>query len=60
MDIPGMAAIRARLGPDPLREDAEPSAFRERVLNSKKPIGQLLMDQSFIAGVGNIYRAEAS
>ena len=26
--------------------------------NSKKPIGGILMDQTIIAGVGNIYRAE--
>ena len=26
--------------------------------SSKKPIGQLLMDQDAVAGLGNIYRAE--
>eukprot|EP00775_Hariotina_reticulata_P002486 gene2486-2789_t len=48
----------AKLGPDPLRPDADPEQFWMRVKVSKKPIGLLLMDQSAVAGVGNIYRAE--
>ena len=46
-----------RLGPDPLNGDG-PEKFAERVRNSKKTIGELLMDQSVAAGVGNIFRAE--
>ena len=46
-----------RLGPDPLNGDG-PEKFAERVRNSKKAIGELLMDQSVAAGVGNIFRAE--
>lgn len=48
----------ARLGPDPLRLDAEPSRARVAIQKSKRPIGALLMDQKVIAGVGNVYRAE--
>lgn len=48
-----------KLGPDPIRTDADPRRFVEKVLTKKVAIGQLLMDQSVIAGVGNIYRAEA-
>jgi len=55
---PETEAILARLGPDPLRSDADPEAFVDRVLRSRAPIATLLMDQSVIAGVGNIYRAE--
>ena len=53
----------AKLGPDPLRDDAD----FERLWNTcgmpdaragKAPIGAVLMDQSKVAGVGNIYRAE--
>jgi endonuclease VIII len=51
--------ITSRLGPDPLRQDAEVDRFLQRVQKSKKSIGQLLMDQSVIAGVGNVYRAES-
>lgn len=52
------AAIEARLGPDPLQPQADPAAFIAKVRSSSRPIGQLLMDQSVLAGVGNIYRAE--
>jgi formamidopyrimidine-DNA glycosylase len=51
--------IVARLGPDPLRADADPDRFLARVGRSRAPIGGLLLDQSVIAGVGNVYRAEA-
>lgn len=57
-DAAGVAAVRARLGPDPLRADADPDRFVDRVLTSGAPIGRLLMDQRVIAGVGNVYRAE--
>jgi endonuclease-8 len=46
-----------RLGPDPLNGDG-PEKFVEKVRKSKKAIGELLMDQSVAAGVGNIFRAE--
>jgi endonuclease-8 len=46
-----------RLGPDPLNGDG-PEKFVEKVRKSKKTIGELMMDQSVAAGVGNIFRAE--
>jgi formamidopyrimidine-DNA glycosylase len=52
------AALLARLGPDPIRDDADPAPFFEYLGRSKVPIGAALMDQSVIAGVGNVYRAE--
>ncbi|HEY5881724.1 MAG TPA: DNA-formamidopyrimidine glycosylase family protein [Nakamurella sp.] len=58
VDGTGIAAITDALGPDPLREDAEPAAGWERVRVSPTPIGLLLMDQRVAAGVGNIFRAE--
>jgi endonuclease-8 len=51
-------ALRSRLGPDPLRRDADPARAWARVSTSRAPIGTLLLDQSVIAGVGNVYRAE--
>ncbi len=54
----GRDAIVARLGPDPLRADAEPDRAKARILSSRAPVGTLLMDQSVLSGVGNIYRAE--
>jgi formamidopyrimidine-DNA glycosylase len=50
-------AVRARLGPDPLRDDDPARAFaalRRRTVG----IGQALLDQRAVAGVGNVYRAE--
>ena len=52
------AAIIDRLGPDPLREDADPDRAWQRINRSRTPIGALLMDQKVLAGVGNVYRAE--
>jgi len=52
-------AIIARLGPDPLRRDAKRQVTIDRMLRSKQAMGALLLDQSVIAGVGNVYRAEA-
>ena len=46
-----------RLGPDPLNHD-KPTHMIERIAGRKTTIGQLLMDQSIVSGVGNIYRAE--
>ncbi|HEV6952671.1 MAG TPA: zinc finger domain-containing protein [Promicromonospora sp.] len=53
------AAVEARLGPDPIRDDADAAAFVAAVGRSRVTIGQQLMDQAVVAGVGNIYRAEA-
>jgi endonuclease VIII len=50
--------IQARLGPDPLRPDADPDLAWRRISRSTKPIAELLMDQSVLAGVGNVYRCE--
>jgi endonuclease-8 len=46
-----------RLGPDPLNKD-KPTHMIERIAARKTDIGLLLMDQSIVSGVGNIYRAE--
>ncbi|KAK9842012.1 hypothetical protein WJX81_004236 [Elliptochloris bilobata] len=50
--------LTAKLGPDPLREDADGEVVWARMQASRKPVGLVLMDQSMIAGIGNIYRAE--
>jgi len=46
------------LGPDPLRPDADPMAAWARIRRSNRTIGDLLMDQGVMAGIGNVYRAE--
>ncbi len=54
-----VAEVRDRLGPDPLDPAADPGRAWERIRRSSRPIGALLMDQKVLAGVGNVYRAEA-
>uniref|UniRef100_A0A7S3NL00 DNA-(apurinic or apyrimidinic site) lyase n=1 Tax=Aureoumbra lagunensis TaxID=44058 RepID=A0A7S3NL00_9STRA len=49
---------RKALGQDPLRSDASPDILWSKVKSSAKSIGALIMDQSFFAGPGNIYRCE--
>jgi len=61
LDFDEVGPLTAKLGPDPLRPDidgSERSRFVERVSRSRVSVGQLLMDQSVLAGVGNVYRAE--
>jgi hypothetical protein len=48
----------AALGPDPLREDADPERLWASLQKTPRPTGLVLMDQGCVAGVGNIYRAE--
>ena len=58
LDRPLLAKLISRIGPDVLRKDAEPDRAFARIAKSKSGIGQLLMDQSVMAGIGNIYRTE--
>ena len=51
-------AVVAGLGPDPLRADADPDRAWQRIRRSPRPVGDLLLDQAVLAGVGNVYRAE--
>jgi endonuclease-8 len=53
-----MSTVLMRLGPDPLRPDADGGRAFSRIHKSAKPIGALLMDQTVLSGVGNVYRAE--
>ncbi len=53
-----VAQVIGALGPDPLRPDAEPDRAWRRISRSDRSIGDLLMDQKVLAGVGNVYRAE--
>lgn len=58
LDVSQVDDVVARLGPDPLRADADPAWPWTRITKSRRPIGALLMDQTVIAGVGNVYRNE--
>lgn len=50
--------VKGRLGPDPLDREADPDAFVEALDRRSIPIGAALLDQSVVAGIGNVYRAE--
>lgn len=51
--------LRTRIGPDPLRRDFDATEVAVRMARRRAAIGQVLLDQSVISGVGNVYRAEA-
>ncbi len=53
-----VTAIRERLGPDPIRDDADPDRAWAALQRRSVGIGRALMDQKVLAGVGNVYRAE--
>lgn len=47
------------LGPEPLADDFDGAYLFARARGRKAPVKSLLMDQSVVVGVGNIYAAEA-
>jgi endonuclease-8 len=53
-----VARVEAGLGPDPLDPQADPERAWDRIRLRRKTIAELLMDQSVLAGVGNVYRCE--
>ncbi len=53
------AKYSGALGPEPLRDTFTASVLRESLGDSSRAIKAVLMDQSKLAGVGNIYATEA-
>lgn len=55
-----VARVIAKLGPDPLVGDVDEGEerFTRAVRRRNVAIGQLLMDQAVVSGIGNVYRAE--
>ncbi len=51
--------IAPKIGPEPLSNDFTRAGFAEKLKHHHKAIKALLLDQSFIAGVGNIYADES-
>jgi len=49
----------APLGPEPLGPDLTPAYLKARFAGRTAPIKPLLLDQTLIAGIGNIYACEA-
>ena len=52
------AALEARIGPNPLDPAADVMRAYAKIAKSASTIGMLLMDQSIVGGIGNIYRSE--
>ena len=55
----GGSAVFAAIGPEPLDAAFTVREFRRRLRRRKGRLKPLLLDQSFLAGVGNIYADEA-
>ena len=49
----------ARLGPEPFSAEFSPESFIAALRRSSQPVKIKLLDQSLVAGVGNIYASEA-
>ncbi len=58
IDDDDATAITDKLGPDPLRKDADSSEFGARLKRKKVALCAALLDQKVIAGIGNVYRSE--
>ena len=54
-----VAIAKAKFGPEPIRADFDCDWFATKLKKRKTPIKAALLDQSFIAGLGNIYVDEA-
>jgi len=55
LDLSGLE----KLGPEPLGEEFSTDYFAHGLSKSRQPIKVKLLDQSLVAGVGNIYASEA-
>ncbi|MGH7564211.1 MAG: bifunctional DNA-formamidopyrimidine glycosylase/DNA-(apurinic or apyrimidinic site) lyase [Gemmatimonadota bacterium] len=51
-------ARSAALGPEPLEPGFTPEVLLERLATSRQPVKPFLLDQTRIAGIGNIYAVE--
>jgi len=53
------AKALSKLGPEPLNQSFTSEVFYQRLTHHKRQLKPLLMDQHFLAGMGNIYTDEA-
>lgn len=59
LDAAGLAELEGSLGPEPLSEEFTPADFAQRLASRRTVIKSLLLDQTFLAGLGNIYVDES-
>lgn len=58
-DAKGVELARAAFGPELIHPDFDCDWFTEKLRKRKTPVKAALLDQSFVAGLGNIYVDEA-
>lgn len=54
-----LAPLIKRLGPEPIDNDFNLEAFCQRLKTTSRPIKSVLLDQQWVAGLGNIYVLES-
>lgn len=54
-----METARLKFGPEPIADDFDCEWFAKKLKNRKTSVKAALLDQSFVAGLGNIYVDEA-
>ncbi len=59
VDDDQLRIVLDHLGPDPLRADADDEEACRRLAADGRSIGEVLLDQAVISGVGNVLRAES-
>jgi len=52
-------AFPARLGPEPIGDSLTEAGFQVLIRRRRRPVKSALLDQTFLAGLGNIYADEA-
>lgn len=57
LDDPAVAT--GKMGPEPLSDDFTPEALASALSQRKAPVKALLLEQSVVAGLGNLYADEA-
>ncbi|MCA9936564.1 MAG: bifunctional DNA-formamidopyrimidine glycosylase/DNA-(apurinic or apyrimidinic site) lyase [Ardenticatenaceae bacterium] len=57
--VDDVETVVGKLGPEPLDEDFSVAMLQERLNGRKRTLKPLLLDQTFVAGLGNIYADEA-
>jgi formamidopyrimidine-DNA glycosylase len=59
LNADGLAELESRLGDEPLGDGFTLAAFQARLAGRRTKLKPLLLDQSVVAGIGNIYADEA-
>ena len=59
LDARGWSRYTAAIGPEPLEADFTPERLGEALGRSRQAVKKVIMDQKYLAGVGNIYANEA-